>query len=104
MKSIVCGGGVVGSSIAEKLSKEGLDVTVIDQSSELIKKINDKLDVKAIVGHGSNPNILKKAGASDCEIFIAVTQIDEVNMIACQIARSIFEIPTIIASKCCIAA
>ena len=97
MKSIVCGGGVVGSSIAEKLSKEGLDVTVIDQSSELIKKINDKLDVKAIVGHGSNPNILKKAGASDCEIFIAVTQIDEVNMIACQIARSIFEIPTIIA-------
>ena len=97
MKSIVCGAGVVGTSIAEKLSQEGLDVTIIDQSSELIKKINEKLDVKAIVGHGSNPTVLKKAGADDCDIIIAVTQIDEVNMIACQIAHTIFGIPTKIA-------
>ena len=97
MKSIVCGAGVVGSSIAEKLSSEGLDVTVIDQSSELITKINERLDVKAIVGHGSNPSILEKAGASDCDILIAVTQVDEVNMVACQIAHSIFKIPTKIA-------
>ena len=55
MKSIVCGAGVVGTSISEKLSSEGHEVTVIDQSSELITKINEKLDVKAIVGNGSNP-------------------------------------------------
>ncbi|MBI28734.1 MAG: Trk system potassium uptake protein TrkA [Alphaproteobacteria bacterium MarineAlpha5_Bin11] len=97
MKSIVCGAGVVGSSIAEQLSKEGLDVTVIDRSEELIKKINEKLDVKAIVGHGSNPSVLKQANASECDIFIAVTQYDEVNMVACQIAHTIFEIPTKIA-------
>jgi len=97
MKSIVCGAGVVGSSIAEKLSSEGLEVTVIDQSSELIAKINEKLDVKAIVGHGSNPSILEKAGASECDILIAVTQVDEVNMVACQIADSIFNIPKKIA-------
>ena len=97
MKSIVCGAGVVGTNIAAKLSKEGLEVTVIDQSPQLIKKINDKLDVKAILGHGSNPSILKKAGASECDILIAVTQVDEVNMIACQIAHTIFQIPTKIA-------
>ena len=97
MKSIVCGAGVVGSSIAEKLSSEGLEVTVIDQSSELIAKINEKLDVKAIVGHGSNPTILEKAGASECDILIAVTQVDEVNMVACQIGHSIFKIPKKIA-------
>ena len=97
MKSIVCGAGVVGTSIAEKLSQEGLDVTVIDQSPDLIKKISEKLDVKAIVGHGSSPTVLKKAGADDCDIIIAVTQIDEVNMIACQIAQTFFEIPTKIA-------
>jgi len=97
MKSIVCGAGVVGSSIAEKLSSEGLEVTVIDQSSELIAKINEKLDVKAVVGHGSNPTILEKAGASECDILIAVTQVDEVNMVACQIGHSIFKIPKKIA-------
>ena len=97
MKSIVCGAGVVGSSIAEKLSMEGLDVTVIDQSPELISKINEKLDVKAIVGPGSNPRTLKKAGASDCDILIAVTKSDETNMICCQIGHSLFEIPKKIA-------
>ena len=97
MKSIVCGAGVVGSSIAEKLSSEGLEVTVVDQSTELISKINEKLDVKAILGNGSNPLILEKAGASDCDILIAVTQIDEVNMVACQIAHSLFDITTKIA-------
>ena len=97
MKSIICGAGVVGTSIAEKLSQEGLDVVVIDQSPELINKINENLDVRAIIGHGSNPSILEEAGAADCDILIAVTQIDEVNMVACQIAHTIFKIPTKIA-------
>ena len=97
MKSIVCGAGEVGSSIAEKLSSEGLDETVIDESVERISKVNEKFDVKAIIGSGSNPKILKEAGANDCDIFIAVTQTDEVNIVACQVAHTIFKIPLKIA-------
>ena len=97
MKSIVCGAGVVGKSIAESLSKEGLEVTVIDESIEAIKKISDSLDVKTIVGAASLPSILESAGAKDCDILIAVTRSDETNMIVCQIGYSLFNIPTKIA-------
>ncbi|PPR47466.1 MAG: Trk system potassium uptake protein TrkA [Alphaproteobacteria bacterium MarineAlpha5_Bin9] len=97
MKSIVCGAGVVGRSIAESLSNEGLDVTVIDESRELIQKISESLDVKTIVGAASQPSILESAGAKDCDILIAVTKSDETNMIACQIAYSLFKIPSKIA-------
>ena len=97
MKSIVCGAGVVGQSIAESLSKEDLEVTVIDESSEAIKKVSSTLDVKTIVGAASSPSILESAGARDCDIIIAVTKSDETNMIACQIGYSLFKIPTKIA-------
>tara|TARA_Y100000590_G_scaffold470286_1_gene663344 strand:+ start:2120 stop:3493 length:1374 start_codon:yes stop_codon:yes gene_type:complete len=97
MKSIVCGAGVVGQSISESLAKEDIEVTVIDESEEAIKKISDTLDVKAIVGAASSPSILEKAGARDCEILIAVTKSDETNMVACQIGYSLFNIPTKIA-------
>ena len=97
MKSIICGAGVVGKSIAESLSKEGLEVTVIDESIEAIKKISDSLDVKTIVGVAGSPSILESADAKSCDIFIAVTKSDETNMIACQIAYSLFKIPTKIA-------
>ena len=97
MKTIICGAGVVGQSIAEKLSKEGFDVTVIDDSSEHLKKISDNLDVKTILGVPSLPSILSLAGAKDCEILIAVTKSDETNMIACQIGFSLFKIETKIA-------
>ena len=93
MKSIVCGAGVVGQSIAGSLAKEGLDVTVIDESQEAIRKISDTLDVKTIVGAASAPSILESAGARDCDILIAVTKSDETNMIACQIGYSLFNIP-----------
>ena len=76
MKSIVCGAGVVGFSIAETLSKEGLEVTVIDESKELIKKVSETLDVKTIIGAASLPPILESAGANDCDILIAVTKTD----------------------------
>ena len=97
MKSIICGAGVVGQSIAESLSNEGLEVTVIDESSEAIKKISDSLDVKTIVGAVGSPSILESAEAKDCDILIAVTKSDETNMIACQIAYSLFKVPTKIA-------
>ena len=97
MKSIICGGGVVGQSIAEKLSKEGIEITVIDESSENLKKISESLDVKTILGPASLPSILSSAGANECDILIAVTRNDETNMIACQIGYSLFEIPTKIA-------
>ena len=80
MKTIICGAGEVGKSIAEKLSKEGFEVTVIDESKEHLKKISDTLDVKTILGASSLPSILSSAGASECDILIAVTKSDENNI------------------------
>ena len=97
MKTIICGAGEVGKSIAEKLSKEGFEVTVIDDSKEYLKKISDSMDVKTILGASSLPSILSSAGARDCDILIAVTKSDETNMISCQIGYSLFNIPTKIA-------
>ena len=96
MKSIICGAGEVGKSIAEKLSKEGFEITVIDESKEQLKRI-ENLDVKTILGASSLPSILSSAGAKDCDILIAVTKSDENNMISCQIGYSLFKIPTKIA-------
>ncbi len=96
MKVIICGAGRVGSAIARHLSTEN-DVTIIDQDAELIQKIGDSLDVKAMVGHASRPDMLEAAGAKDADMVIAVTFADEVNMVACQIAHSIFDVPTKIA-------
>ena len=97
MKSIICGAGAVGQSIAEKLSKEGFEVTVVDESKEQLKKLSDTLDIKTIIGPSSHPSILSLAGAKDCDILIAVTKSDENNMISCQIGYSLFKIPTKIA-------
>ncbi len=92
MNIIICGAGRVGFTIAKLLSEQGHSITVIDQSSEDIQKINDSLDVKAIVGKGTYPSILEKANASDADMIIAVTRNDEINMLICQIAYSIFNI------------
>ena len=92
MNIIICGAGRVGFTIAKLLSEQGHSITVIDQSSEDIQKINDTLDVKAIVGKGTYPTILEKANASDADMIIAVTRNDEINMLICQIAYSIFNI------------
>jgi len=97
MKSIICGAGDVGYSISDKLSKEGFEVTVIDESKERLKKISENLDVKIVNGVPSLPSILSAAGAKDCDILIAVTKSDETNMICCQIGHSLFEIPKKIA-------
>ena len=97
MNIIICGAGRVGFTIAKQLSEQGHSITVIDPSSEDIQKIDDVLDVKAIVGKGSYPSILEKANAQEADMIIAVTRNDEINMVICQIAFSIFKIPKKIA-------
>ena len=93
MKSIICGAGDVGYSIADKLSKEGFEVTVIDESKDRLRKIIENLDAKTVNGVPSLPSTLSNAGAKDCDILIAVTKSDETNMICCQIGHSLFQIP-----------
>jgi trk system potassium uptake protein TrkA len=97
MKVIVCGAGQVGTSIVRHLASENNDVTVIDKSAELVRKIGDSLDVKAMEGFASHPDVLEAAGIRDADMIIAVTYSDEVNMIACQVAHSLFDVPTKIA-------
>ena len=97
MKVLVCGAGQVGYGIAEKLAAEQNDVTVIDSSPELISRIRDALDVRGIVGHGAHPDTLSQAGAEQADMIIAVTLYDEVNMVACQVAHSLFNVPTKVA-------
>ena len=97
MNIIICGAGKVGFTIAKQLSEQGHSITVIDTSSEDIQKIDDALDVKAIVGKATYPTILEKANAAETDMIIAVTRNDEINMVICQIAFSIFNIPKKIA-------
>lgn len=97
MKVIICGAGQVGMNIAQYLAKEGNDVTVIDLQQKLIQNITDNLDVRGIVGHAGYPDVLESAGAQDADMIIAVTLSDEVNMIACQVGHSLFDIPSKIA-------
>jgi trk system potassium uptake protein len=92
MNIIICGAGKVGFSISKQLSTQGHSVTVIDQSSEDIKKINDTQDVKGIVGRATLPTVLENAGAENADMIIAVTRNDETNMIVCQLASSLFNV------------
>ena len=92
MNIIICGAGRVGFTIAKILSEQGHSITVIDQSSEDIQKIDDALDVKSIVGKATYPSILEKANATEADMIIAVTRNDEINMLICQIAFSIFNV------------
>jgi trk system potassium uptake protein len=97
MRIIICGAGRVGFGIAERLSQEDNDVSVIDTSAALIHEIRDTLDVRGYVGHGAHPDVLALAGAEQADMIIAVTLSDEVNMVACQVAHSLFNVPTKIA-------
>lgn len=93
MKVIICGAGQVGWQIARHLSSENNDVTVIDNNPELVRRATDALDVAGITGFASYPDILERAGARDADMIIAATFSDEVNMVVCQVAHSIFEVP-----------
>ena len=97
MNIIICGAGRVGFTIAKLLTEQNHSITVIDQSSEDIQKINDSLDIKAIVGKATFPSILEKANTGEADMIIAVTKNDEINMMICQIAYSLFKVPKKIA-------
>ncbi len=97
MNIIICGAGRVGFAIAKLLTEQDHSITIIDQSSEDIQKINEVLDVKAIVGKATSPIILEKANSKEADMIIAVTKNDEINMMICQIAYSLFKIPKKIA-------
>ncbi|GGB38466.1 Trk system potassium transporter TrkA [Tistrella bauzanensis] len=97
MKVIICGAGQVGYNIARSLAREDNDITVIDQSEDLIRKLSESLDIKGLIGYASHPDVLEQAGAADADMLIAVTASDEVNMVACQVAHALFNVPTKIA-------
>ena len=97
MKVIICGAGQVGWQIARHLSGERNDVTVVDNNAELVRRATDSLDVQGISGFASYPDILDRAGARDADMIIAATYSDEVNMVTCQVAHSVFAIPRKIA-------
>ncbi len=97
MRVIICGAGQVGYSIAAYLAREENDVTVIDHNPALISQINAELDVNGILGHAASPDILDQAGARETDLIVAVTHVDEVNMVACQVAHSLFNVPKKIA-------
>jgi trk system potassium uptake protein TrkA len=97
MKIIILGAGQVGSSLASNLVSEANDITIVDNNATLLHNLQEHLDLRTVTGHASHPYILLKAGAEDADMLIAVTNSDETNMIACQIAYTLFHTPTKIA-------
>jgi trk system potassium uptake protein TrkA len=97
MRVIICGAGQVGYGIAERLAAEKNDVSIIDTSPDLIQTVRDALDVRGFVGHGAHPDVLEKAGAQNADMIIAVTLHDEVNIVACEVAHALFNVPMKIA-------
>ena len=97
MKIIVLGAGQVGSTVAENLSSEANDITIVDQDAERLRVLQDHLDVRTVAGNASHPDVLARAGAKDADLILAVTSSDETNMVACQVAYTLFQTPTKIA-------
>ncbi|WP_109995233.1 Trk system potassium transporter TrkA [Salinisphaera sp. LB1] len=97
MKIIILGAGEVGATLAENLAHESNDVTVVDINESLLRPLQDRLDIRAVHGYAAHPAVLRDAGANDADMIIAVTAVDEINMIACQIAYTLFHTPTKIA-------
>lgn len=97
MKIIILGAGQVGTSVAKNLVSEANDITVVDSNQKSLQILGERYDLQTVYGHASDPSILKKAGADDSDMIIAVTNSDEVNMIACQVAYTLFHTPTKIA-------
>ena len=97
MRIIILGAGQVGASGAEALSSEANDITIVDQSREVLGDLADRLDVRTLVGNGALPSVLKSAGMEDADMLVAVTQSDATNLVACKIARSVFNVTTRVA-------
>ncbi len=97
MKIIILGAGRVGTSLAKSLAGEANDITVVDTNTERLRDLQERLDIRTIEGQASYPNVLARAGADDADMIIAVTNSDEINMVACQVAYTLFHTPTKIA-------
>ena len=97
MKIIILGAGQVGGTLAEHLAGEANDITVVDTDAERLRNLGDRLDIRTVQGRGSFPTVLRQAGADDADMLVAVTNSDETNMVACQVAYTLFHTPTKIA-------
>lgn len=97
MKIIILGAGQVGGTLAENLVGENNDITIVDTNSDRLRQLQDKFDLRVVQGHGSHPRVLREAGADDADMLVAVTSSDETNMVACQVAYSLFNTPNRIA-------
>ncbi|MDQ2696614.1 MAG: Trk system potassium transporter TrkA [Pseudomonadota bacterium] len=97
MKIIIIGCGQVGASVAHNLASEANDITVIDIKGHLLQELQDRLDIRTVQGNAAYPEVLAQAGAADADMLIALTTSDEVNMVACQVAYTLFHTPTKIA-------
>lgn len=97
MKIIIFGAGRVGESVAENLVSEQNDITVIDQDPEKLRALEDRLDLRGVVGNGIQPSVLREAGAKDADMLIACAAADESNLVVCKVAHQVFQVPTTIA-------
>jgi trk system potassium uptake protein TrkA len=97
VKIIILGAGEVGGNLAQNLTKEASDITVVDTNSDRLRELQDRFDIRTVRGMASHPDIMRQAGAEDADMLIAVTNSDEVNMVACQVAYTVFNTPTKIA-------
>jgi len=97
MKIVILGAGQVGSTVAHSLSSEENDITVVDTNADHLKNLQDRLDIRGVIGFASHPTVLVRAGIEDADLIIALTSSDEVNMTACQVAYTLYNTPTRIA-------
>ncbi|NLO78838.1 MAG: Trk system potassium transporter TrkA [Xanthomonadaceae bacterium] len=97
MKILILGAGQVGGSVAYNLVSEASDITVVDTNPVILQELQEKLDIRTVVGNATYPSVLRRAGAEDADMIIAVTNSDETNMIACQVAATLFRTPMKIA-------
>ena len=97
MRIVILGAGQVGSSVAENLVSEANDITVVDTDAGRLRKLQDRLDLRTVIGNAAHPQVLERAGARDADLILAVTQSDETNLVACKLAATMFNIPTKIA-------
>jgi trk system potassium uptake protein TrkA len=97
VKIVILGAGQVGSTVAESLVSEANDITVVDIDGPRLRDLQDRLDLRTVLGSASHPSVLADAGIEDCDLMIAVTQSDETNLVACKLAQQLFNVPTRIA-------
>jgi trk system potassium uptake protein len=97
VKILILGAGQVGGTLAENLASEAFDVTLVDRNPERLRELRDRFDIQTVQGMASHPDVLRRAGAEDADMLIAVTNSDEVNMVACQVCYSLYRTPTKIA-------